>query len=56
MGLAKALRWIESSGGTMRLESRLGKGTRGAILLPAIPMPAPPAAKAKSAGAVRKAQ
>jgi signal transduction histidine kinase len=36
MGLAKALRWIESSGGTMRLESRVGKGTRGSILLPAI--------------------
>ncbi|MEZ0264812.1 MAG: HDOD domain-containing protein [Phycisphaerae bacterium] len=35
MGLAKALRWIESSGGTMRLESRPGKGTRGSILLPA---------------------
>jgi putative nucleotidyltransferase with HDIG domain len=38
MGLAKALRWIESSGGQMRLESRLGKGTRGSILLPAVPM------------------
>jgi hypothetical protein len=36
MGLAKALRWIESSGGTMRLESRVGKGPRGSILLPAI--------------------
>jgi two-component system sensor histidine kinase AtoS len=41
MGLAKALRWIESSGGTMRLESRLGKGTRGSILLPAAPMNPP---------------
>jgi two-component system sensor histidine kinase AtoS len=38
MGLAKALRWIERSGGTMRLESRLGKGTRGSILLPAVPI------------------
>jgi signal transduction histidine kinase len=38
MGLAKALRWIESSGGSMRLESRLGKGTRGSILLPAVPL------------------
>jgi putative nucleotidyltransferase with HDIG domain len=52
MGLAKALRWIESSGGTMRLESRLGKGTRGSILLPAAPV-SPPAAVAKP---VRKAQ
>lgn len=38
MGLAKALRWIERSGGTMRLESRSGKGTRGSILLPAAPL------------------
>lgn len=52
MGLAKALRWIESSGGTMRLESRLGKGTRGSILLPAAPIN-PPANVAKP---VRKAQ
>jgi signal transduction histidine kinase len=52
MGLAKALRWIESSGGTMRLESRLGKGTRGSILLPAAPI-SPPANVAKP---VRKAQ
>src|SRR5258706_2013169 len=51
MGLAKALRWIESSGGTMRLESRLGKGTRGSILLPAAPIN-PPTAQAP----VRKAQ
>jgi signal transduction histidine kinase len=52
MGLAKALRWIESSGGTMRLESRLGKGTRGSILLPAAPV-SPPVKVAKP---VRKAQ
>ncbi len=38
MGLAKALRWIESSGGTIRLESRIGKGTRSSILLPAAPV------------------
>jgi putative nucleotidyltransferase with HDIG domain len=44
MGLAKALRWIESSGGTMRLESRLGKGTRGSILLPAVQVKPPVAA------------
>ena len=35
LGLAKALRWIEASGGSIRLESRLGKGTRAVILLPA---------------------
>ena len=37
MGLAKALRWIESSGGSIRLESREGAGTRSVILLPAVP-------------------
>jgi signal transduction histidine kinase len=61
MGLAKALRWIESSGGTMRLESRLGKGTRGSILLPAVPtgaatMSAAAAAANGLAAHVRKAQ
>jgi putative nucleotidyltransferase with HDIG domain len=35
MGLAKALRWVEASGGSIRLESRLGQGTRTLILLPA---------------------
>ena len=35
MGLAKALRWIESSGGSIRLESRPRQGTRTLILLPA---------------------
>lgn len=34
MGLAKALRWIESNGGSMRLESRAGEGTRAIIALP----------------------
>ncbi len=37
MGLAKALRWIEASGGSIRLESRVDKGTRSIILLPAAP-------------------
>jgi signal transduction histidine kinase len=37
LGLAKALRWIEASGGSIRLESRPGQGTRGVILLPAKP-------------------
>jgi signal transduction histidine kinase len=35
MGLAKALRWVEASGGSIKLESRLGQGTRTLILLPA---------------------
>ncbi len=34
LGLAKALRWIESSGGSIQLESQLGTGTRAVILLP----------------------
>lgn len=33
MGLAKALRWVEASGGTLRLESKPGEGTRVAIVL-----------------------
>jgi signal transduction histidine kinase len=41
MGLAKALRWVEGSGGSIRLESRLGKGTRAVILLPAAQPPQP---------------
>lgn len=36
LGLAKALRWIEASGGSIRLESRPGQGTRAIILLPAV--------------------
>jgi signal transduction histidine kinase len=36
MGLAKAMRWVESSGGSMRLESRPDRGTRALILLPAV--------------------
>jgi signal transduction histidine kinase/HD-like signal output (HDOD) protein len=34
MGLAKALRWVEASGGTIRLETHLGQGTRMLLLLP----------------------
>ena len=37
MGLAKALRWVEASGGSIRLESRVGQGTRTVLLLPAVP-------------------
>ncbi len=35
LGLAKALRWVEAAGGTIRLESRPGAGTRAMILFPA---------------------
>jgi signal transduction histidine kinase len=35
LGLAKALRWIEASGGSVRMESRLNQGTRVLVLLPA---------------------
>ena len=50
LGLAKALRWIEASGGSIRLESRLGQGTRSIILLPA-----DRAAEAKPAAPARRA-
>jgi putative nucleotidyltransferase with HDIG domain len=39
MGLPKALRWVESSGGSMRMESRERQGTRTLILLPAATPP-----------------
>ena len=35
LGLAKALRWVEGSGGSIRLESRPNQGTRVMVLLPA---------------------
>ncbi len=35
LGLAKALRWVESSGGSIRLESTEKQGTRAMVLLPA---------------------
>ena len=52
MGLAKALRWIAASGGSIRLESRVDKGTRSIILLPAvkIAMPETPAFEREVAG------
>ena len=43
LGLAKALRWVEASGGSMRIESEIGRGTRVLLLLPeavAIEVPA----------------
>ena len=39
MGLAKALRWVQSSGGAIRMESDIGRGTRTLILLPAAQKP-----------------
>jgi signal transduction histidine kinase len=41
MGLAKSMRWLESSGGSIRLESRPNQGTRSIILLPAAPIVLP---------------
>ena len=34
LGLSRALRWVEASGGTIRLESRPGVGTRAVVLVP----------------------
>ncbi len=34
MGLAKALRWVENHGGTIRLDSTLGAGTTVVMILP----------------------
>ncbi|HEY0009972.1 MAG TPA: HDOD domain-containing protein [Tepidisphaeraceae bacterium] len=36
MGLSKAQRWIESAGGSVRLESQPGAGTRAIVILPAV--------------------
>jgi putative nucleotidyltransferase with HDIG domain len=36
MGLAKSLRWIESSGGSIKMDSRPGQGTQTIVLLPAV--------------------
>ncbi len=52
MGLAKAQRWIEASGGTIKLESRPNQGTRTVILLPA----AKPRAQEQNARTRRAAQ
>lgn len=37
MGLPRALRWVEQSGGELRLDSRPDQGTRAVFLLPADP-------------------
>ncbi len=36
MGLSKALRWVEASGGSIKLESRPTYGTRALVLLPGV--------------------
>ena len=35
LGLAKAIRWVEAAGGTIKLESEIGQGARATLLLPA---------------------
>ena len=42
MGLPKALRWVEGSGGSIRLESQPRRGTRAVVLLPAAAVMAAP--------------
>jgi len=49
MGLPKALRWVECNGGSIRLESQVGHGTRAVIVLPAAT-----AATAQQAALVQK--
>lgn len=36
MGLAKALRWVENHGGTIRLDSAMGQGTTAVLILPVV--------------------
>jgi signal transduction histidine kinase/HD-like signal output (HDOD) protein len=56
MGLPKALRWVECSGGNIRLESHQGQGTRAMILLPAAwPVPGANAEGSSSSHQIRKA-
>jgi signal transduction histidine kinase len=50
LGLSKAWRLVEASGGTMLLDSRPGQGTRVSILLPEAEA-APIQSQAQSAGA-----
>jgi signal transduction histidine kinase/HD-like signal output (HDOD) protein len=44
MGLAKALRWIENHGGTIRLDSALGAGTTAVLIVPLNAIAEPPTA------------
>ena len=55
MGLAKALRWVEASGGSIRLESRPGQGTRTVLLLPTVSGTGATGATANATGAEPKA-
>ncbi|HTW95268.1 MAG TPA: HDOD domain-containing protein, partial [Tepidisphaeraceae bacterium] len=55
LGLAKAQRWIEGSGGSIKLESRGGQGTRALILLPTAPAETRSAATARSTSARKTA-
>jgi putative nucleotidyltransferase with HDIG domain len=48
LGLAQALRWVEASGGTIRLDSRPGQGTRAVVQLPAAAGETPVAAELKA--------
>jgi putative nucleotidyltransferase with HDIG domain len=41
MGLAKALRWVENHGGTIRLDSALGAGTTAVVIVPLNPAATP---------------
>ena len=45
MGLPVAVRLVEANGGTLRLDSRLGAGTRAVITLPVAKALAAPAAQ-----------
>ena len=49
LGLAKALRWVEASGGSIRVESRPGQGTHAILLLPAAAPATPQATQEKTA-------
>jgi len=54
LGLSIARHIVESHGGTIRAESRIGVGTRFVIRLPAIPEPAPATPDSPSGGVPRK--
>jgi hypothetical protein len=49
LGLTMVRRFAEAHGGFVRVRSQVGKGTEVALLLPAVPAPAPSAATARPA-------